>query len=321
MLAALSAWYLVSQEVNHLKQSTLGSSIRSLRIKKKLTQAQLADILGVTDKAVSKWERDLSYPDIALFPKLADILGTSVDGLLRECQEEYRQPKLLQTFRMSRDIRLPLHIILGFVEIIKNNHDDPEMLQKYLDGIRISGEYMLSLLNRFQDDPLCCGSRNMSVEDYHSDDSKLEYYLREHISSAQNRPHERTFEGTRVLVVEDMAVNREIAAEILKQAGAGTEFAENGQECLDMLENAPAGYYDMILMDIMMPVMDGIEATRRIRKLSDPDKAAIPVIAMTTNVSDDDRNAAMEAGMDAFEEKPILVDRLFETMRKHLHKD
>ena len=57
-----------------MKQSTLGSSIRSLRIKKKLTQAQLADILGVTDKAVSKWERDLSYPDIALFPKLADIL-------------------------------------------------------------------------------------------------------------------------------------------------------------------------------------------------------------------------------------------------------
>ena len=70
-----------------MKQSTLGSCIRTLRMQNNLTQLQLAELLGVTDKAVSKWERGLSYPDIALFPKLADILGTTVDGLLRECKE------------------------------------------------------------------------------------------------------------------------------------------------------------------------------------------------------------------------------------------
>jgi len=89
-----------------------------------MTQVQLADILGVTDKAVSKWERDLSYPDIILFPRLADVLGVTVDELLRECRKEYRPSKLHQAFEMSRDIRMPLHIILGLVEVIRNNHDD-----------------------------------------------------------------------------------------------------------------------------------------------------------------------------------------------------
>lgn len=101
-----------------MKQSTLGSCIRTLRMQNNLTQLQLAELLGVTDKAVSKWERDLSYPDIALFPKLADILGTTVDGLLRECKETCQPSKLLQAFEMSRDIRMPLHIIQGCVEII-----------------------------------------------------------------------------------------------------------------------------------------------------------------------------------------------------------
>lgn len=107
-----------------MKQSTLGSCIRSLRIQNQMTQTQLADQLGVTDKAVSKWERDLSYPDIALFPKLADVLGVTVNDLLRECGEDCRPSKLPQAFEMSRDIRTPLHIILGFVEIAKQNHDD-----------------------------------------------------------------------------------------------------------------------------------------------------------------------------------------------------
>lgn len=86
-----------------MKQSTLGSCIRTLRMQNNLTQLQLAELLGVTDKAVSKWERDLSYPDIALFPKLADIFGTTVDGLLRECKEICQPSKLLQAFEMSRD--------------------------------------------------------------------------------------------------------------------------------------------------------------------------------------------------------------------------
>jgi len=303
-----------------LKQATLGACIRFLRTQHNLTQAQLADILGVTDKAVSKWERDLSYPDMALFPKLADVLGTTVDGLLRKCAEAYPPSKLPQAFEMSRDIRMPLHIILGFVEIIRSNHDDPEMLNKYLDGIRISGEYMLTLFNRFLREKSCPADHDDS-EDHPISSEELEKYVHERISSDPVQLPSFRFAGKRVLIVDDMAINREIAAEILKQTGAESESAEDGDVCLRMVESAPAGYYDLILMDLMMPNMDGLEATRRVRQLPDRRKAEIPIIAMTTNVTEGDRNAAMAAGMNAFEEKPIFIDKLFATMRLFLNPD
>lgn len=301
-----------------MKHSTLGSRIRTLRMKLNMTQAQLADILGVTDKAVSKWERNLSYPDIVLFPKLADVLGITVDDLLRVCDEECRPSKLLQVFEMSRDIRTPLHIILGYVEIIRHNHDDPEMLQKYLDGIRISGEYMMTLLDRILTEKSCQGDCVDFGREDSSTSDELEKALQERLSSGQMQVPAVNFTGRRILIAEDMEINREIAAEVLKQTGAETEFAEDGQKCLDMVEAAQAGYYDMILMDIMMPNMNGLEATRRIRQLSDQEKAQIPIVAMTTNVSEKDRSSALAAGMNAFVEKPIFVDRLFDTMRRFL---
>ena len=94
-----------------MKQSTLGSYIRTLRTKNNLTQAQLAAFLNITDKAVSKWERDLSYPDMALFPKLADVLGTTVDDLLRECSEEFHPSKLLLTFAAKQTIKNGLALL------------------------------------------------------------------------------------------------------------------------------------------------------------------------------------------------------------------
>ncbi len=287
-----------------MKHATLGSCVRILRKQNNMTQAQLADHLGITDKAVSKWERDLSYPDIALFPKLADELGTTVDELLRECQDEYRPPKLLQSFELSRDIRMPIHIIMGFCEIIRNNHDDPEMLQRYLDGIKVSCEYMMMRLGDTRQSPT----------------EEAENYIQTRIDSGQEKPQTADFTGKRILVAEDMEVNREIAGEILKQTGAITEFAENGRICLRKIEKRPAGYYDLILMDLEMPEMDGLETTRRIRSLPSRKKAEIPIVALTSNVSEIDRKAALEAGMNAFTEKPVLVDRLFETIRQYMIK-
>jgi len=279
-----------------------------------MTQRQLADKLGVTDKAVSKWERDLSYPDVVLFPKLVDVLGTTVDGLLRECGEGNQPSKLVHAFALSRDIRLPLHIILGCVEILKNNHDDPEIFRKYLEGIRISGEYMMYLFDQIMKGK----ERGSSAEAHPYIAEYLEEYLKDGISRKEVQSEAYRFSGKRILVAEDMQINREIAAEILKQTGADVEFAENGQICLEKVEKAPGGYYDMILMDIMMPEMDGLEATRRIRALKDPEKSAIPVIAMTTNVSAADRKAALDAGMDSFQEKPIFTDKLYRTMQQYL---
>ena len=130
-----------------MKQSTLGSYIRSLRTQNHMTQVQLADQLHVTDKAVSKWERDLSYPDIALFPKLADILGVDVNDLLNECVDEGHPSRLGQIFEMSQDIRTPLHIILGCADMAANHYDDKDLVLRYLQSIRISGEYLLKSID------------------------------------------------------------------------------------------------------------------------------------------------------------------------------
>ena len=174
-----------------------------------MTQTQLAEKLGVTDKAVSKWERDLSYPDIALFPRVADVLGVTVNDLLRECGEDCRPSKLLQAFEVSRDIRTPLHIMLGFVEIAKQNHDDPEMLMRYLDGIKISGEYLMALLDRVLRESCCSDSEECCNEET-LDLAQLEKYLQTHMDSGDNQ-EVFDFSGKRILVADDMAINREIA--------------------------------------------------------------------------------------------------------------
>ena len=302
-----------------MKQSSLGSCIRTLRIRNNMTQLQLAEKLGVTDKAVSKWERALSYPDISLFPAIADVLGTTIDGLLRECQEVHHPSKLLQAFEMSRDIRMPLHIILGCVEIIRNNHDDLEAMQKYLDEIKLSGEYMMSRLDRILHEQQSYGNGDDRCDEHVIPSDNIEQFLQERTSSSQTERQTFQFGGKRILVADDMEINREIAAEILKQTGAATEFAENGMVCLQMVEDAPAGYYDLILMDIVMPHMDGLEATQRIRRLTNQRKADIPIIAMTSKVTEKDKKAALAVGMDAFAEKPIFIDKLFNTIEQFLH--
>ncbi len=122
---------------------TLGEYIRVLRIQNGLTQASLAEMLHITDKAVSKWERDISYPDISLFPRLADILGVTVSDLLRVCVDEHPASMLTQIVRMSPDIRTLIHIILGCADLIKGAADDPERMDRYIDAIRIAGQYLL----------------------------------------------------------------------------------------------------------------------------------------------------------------------------------
>ena len=300
-----------------MRQSTLGSFIRFLRKQNQMTQAQLADRVGVTDKAVSKWERDVSYPDIAIFPKLADIFGITVNDLLRECTDDGQPSRLLRVYEMSHDIRTPLHIILGCVDMAETYHADENMLLRYLESIRVSGEYLLRVLDRV----LEAGGEDrkmLTVADFPANASELGEFLKKDLSLRNGMKRFYDFSGKRVLVAEDMELNREIAGEILKQTKARVEFAEDGEACLKMLEEKPAGYYDLILMDILMPKMDGLETTRRIRKLTDRTKAAIPIIAMTANVFEKDRNDAFAAGMDAFAEKPISTDKLFETMKKYL---
>ena len=218
---------------------------------------------------------------------------------------------------MSHDIRTPLHIILGCVDMAETYHADENMLLRYLESIRVSGEYLLRVLDRV----LEAGGEDrkmLTAADFPANASELGEFLKKDLPLRSGLKRFYDFSGKRVLVAEDMELNREIAGEVLKQTKARVEFAEDGEACLKMLEEKPAGYYDLILMDILMPKMDGLETTKRIRKLPDRTKAAIPIIAMTANVFEKDRNDAFAAGMDAFAEKPISTDKLFETMKKYL---
>lgn len=300
-----------------MRQSSFGAFIRTLRLRKGLTQAQLANRLGVTDKAVSKWERGISFPDLFLFQKLADVFGISVGELLEQCTEEGQPSQVLQIFEMSHDIRTPLHMILGCADLAKTHYEDRERTVRYLESIRISGEYLLSVLNRLMTAG-GAGTERMQTEGFPENVSELGDYLKEQTASQESGAAKPDFSGKRILVAEDMELNREIAGEILRQTNAHVEFAQDGQICLQMVKKAPAGYYDLILMDLMMPNMDGIRATREIRQLEDKRKAKVPIIAMTANVHERDRKAAFDAGMNDFAEKPIFMDRLFKTLKHYL---
>ncbi len=145
----------------------------------------------------------------------------------------------------------------------------------------------------------------------------------EQIQSEQAQPepppsvgtaHENDFTGKRLLLVEDNELNMEIANEILSYAGFSVETAQNGQIAVEMVQNSAEGYYDVILMDIQMPVMDGYQATRKIRSLERKDLAEIPIIALTANVFDEDKKKALESGMNAHLGKPLDVKVMFEVL-------
>ncbi len=128
------------------------------------------------------------------------------------------------------------------------------------------------------------------------------------------------FSGKRLLLVDDNELNMELAYEILSSAGFSIETAENGQIAVEMVQNSAVGYYDGILMDIQMPVMDGYQATRKIRSLERKDLAEIPIIALTANVLDEDKKKALSSGMNAHIAKPLDVKVMYEVLGNILLK-
>ena len=126
------------------------------------------------------------------------------------------------------------------------------------------------------------------------------------------------FSGRSLLLVEDNELNSEIAVEILNEYGFLVDTAENGAEAVEKVKNSKPGGYDLVLMDVQMPVMNGYEATKQIRALNDPTLAKITILAMTANAFDEDRKKALECGMNGFLSKPIVIEELIDTLQNNL---
>ena len=127
------------------------------------------------------------------------------------------------------------------------------------------------------------------------------------------------FRGRHILLVEDNELNREIAVAILHEYGFLVDTAENGAVAVEKIRTSDPGRYDLVLMDVQMPVMDGCTATRRIRALKDPARAAVPIVAMTANVFEEERKRAFDCGMNGFLSKPIVIEELIDALRGIIH--
>jgi len=122
--------------------------------------------------------------------------------------------------------------------------------------------------------------------------------------------------GKKILLAEDMLVNAEIMKELLKMRDMEVEHAENGQLVVEMFAKSPLNYYDAVLMDVRMPIMDGLQATKEIRKLDRPDAKTVPIIAMTANAFDEDVQRSLQAGMNAHLSKPVEPEHMYQTLQE-----
>ena len=143
------------------------------------------------------------------------------------------------------------------------------------------------------------------------------YMLDSEESEKQEKAHQKRFVGRHILLAEDNDLNWEIAEEILTEAGLELERAENGQICIEKFEQSEIGFYDAVLMDIRMPVMNGYDATKGIRALQRVD-ANLPIIAMTADAFSDDIQRSLDSGMNEHIAKPIDINRLMQILEKYL---
>jgi two-component system sensor histidine kinase/response regulator len=157
--------------------------------------------------------------------------------------------------------------------------------------------------------------------------SRLIYKLKQFVEGAVKEERrlpllaDRCYEGRRILLVEDNELNQEIAVEILRDMGIDVETADNGKAALDMVTGSDIGYYDLIFMDMQMPVMDGCTAARKIRALGRRDMEMLPIIAMTANAFEDDRKKTKDAGMNGHLEKPLDMEQLQQVLEKWLRPE
>ena len=208
-------------------------------------------------------------------------------------------------FRMSHELHTPLNVMLGFLDLAGKYPGDIRRQEEYLDHIKKSGKRLLELSDEMLEAALSSG------------DKEKAFIIRETQKNEEKAALEKiSLVGRRILIAEDNELNAEITMEILDDEDILCEHAKDGAECLQMIKEHDADYYDLILMDIQMPTMNGYEATRAIRALPNTDKAKIPILALSANYLPSDRKNARDAGMNGFVTKPIDITELLEKLKR-----
>lgn len=214
---------------------------------------------------------------------------------LLEAQLELDKKNIEYQKKLARDIRTELESIVGYTSLASSRINEPEEALKCLNDAEntfINIEKMIA---------------------YSIGESELEV-----ASEDENEYALSVVRGKRILIIDDNEMNREILQEVLEENGLLTESATNGKDAVDMYLEKDPGYYNYILMDLEMPVMDGYEATKRIRHMSNRMRAAIPIIALTANATREDKHRAIKAGIDDYLVKPINASRLMNVLARYI---
>lgn len=226
--------------------------------------------------------------------KIADSIYENI--LAKKCDKEGKA-KIEFLSKMSHEIRTPMNAIIGMASIAKNMLDDKEKTLDCLEKIDESTKSLIDIVNEML---------HIKENDY------IETDVKESIKEGK----QYSFEGKRVLLVEDNELNVEVAKTLLEMVGFEVEVAENGLKAVEIFEENGAGWYNVVLMDIRMPVMDGLEATRRIRISGKKDSRSIPIIALTANAFDEDTQKSIANGMNGHLVKPIDVENLYQVLKE-----
>ena len=295
---------------------TLKASSRSVRQEQGKALPENLSALVVDDNEVAAEHAQLVANTIGI---KADICKTGQEALARifEHREKGMPYHILLT-----DYKMPVMTGLDLTKAIRAvDHGETAiiMLTGYsweeiqdeckaigVDGIMAKPLFTDSLLHEIQ--------HALSLKKQNGDEK-----LAAGDDAAEPETTSAGLEGCRMLLAEDMEINAEILTDLLDMEGVSAEHAENGQIAVEMFSSHSAGYYDAVLMDVRMPVMDGLEATRAIRALDRPDAKTIPIIAMTANAFDEDVQRSLQAGMNAHLSKPVEPERLYETLGKLIH--
>ena len=247
---------------------------------------------------------DTRNDEKSLIPKLEESLA--------QAESESRAKTAFQV-KMSLDIRSSINMILEYTEAARKSLGSPEKQLECLDKIDFYGQSLLGLINQILD-----------MTDFEADARSSGTTLTLPAQAAVPPKAERDcadfscLSGRHVLLADDNEMNLQITREALEAYGIGVTTAANGRLALEQVAQSPAGTFDFVLMDLIMPEMDGYEAAKAIRALPEKEKASLPIVALSASTLNEDVQKAAECGMDALEIKPVRIPGLLDTLLKFL---